>query len=176
MSSTFSKLHSTTLADPLLKRGSDKIIYSYYLMNSSRFGYAWPARATVARECGVDPSTVKRSIRYLKKIGYLRLKTQGGVEGRFYDTNQFFVKKPAEQLCPPKPKLSLEEQLKKDKAIFLSLAGRLGVRVDDVQALLSPVNLTVAIRKLDDQQPHTLAWYIAKKELDVLTTKHLKAA
>ena len=169
MASTFSKLYSTTLTDPLLKRGSDKIIYSYYLTNSSRFGYAWPSRARVARECAVDPSTVKRSIRYLKKIGYLRLRTQGGVKGRFYDTNQFFVKKPAAQLPPSKPKLGLEEQLKKDKAIFLSLAGRIGVRVDDALALLAPVEIKRAERALDASSPHTLAHLIAKNQLEKLT-------
>ena len=176
MASHYSKLHESTLKDPLLKRHSEKIIYSYYLTKSLKFGYAWPSLDTIVNETQTSKPTVKRCIRHLKSIGYLKIKTKGGIKGRLYDTNQYFVKKPAAQLAPSKPKLSLEEQLKKDKAIFLSLAGRLGVRVDDVQALLAPVNLTVAKRKLDDQQPHTLSWYRAKKELDVLTTKHLKAA
>lgn len=165
---TFHKLQDSVLRDPLLTTNSQKIIYSYYLTRSHKFGRAWPSLNTVAWECRLGRSTVQRAIHHLLEVGYLALVDAGGTGGKTYATNIYKVYKPSKgPAAASKARLTAEEQRRKDEAIFKRLAARLGVPAEVVQAQLTESKLTTDMRRA---APGSLKRVIARTALD----KHIK--
>lgn len=145
---TFHKLQDSVLRDPLLTTNSQKIIYSYYLTRSHKFGRAWPSLNTVAWECRLGRSTVQRAIHHLLEVGYLALVDAGGTGGKTYATNIYKVYKPAKgHVAAPKPRLTPEEQLRKEFAMFKRLAGKFGVPGEVVDAAAMQSKLTADIKR-----------------------------
>lgn len=65
-----------------------KAVYMYLKDRSDKTGRSWPGIKTIARELNISPSTVKRAVDDLARLGYLekevRYRENGGQTSNIY--------------------------------------------------------------------------------------------
>jgi len=63
----------------------EEVVYQDLRLYADRWGICWPSMRNLAKDLNLDKNTIQKSIRTLKKKGFLKIKTKVGKGGKRFE-------------------------------------------------------------------------------------------